>query len=131
MFRYREVIMTLCWSILYQEGQYYNFWRQKCSISCAARGAQGIPTLLSKIEQLWPGQGQNGAVKSTSRIFLFIQYSQSSFFNGSFCCISSLPCPCCLGGLPVPLACDDQSEVLGIKVLSLFLSRLNIRAKSF
>lgn len=47
-----EVIMTLSWDILYQEGQYYNFRRRKCSISCAfARGAQGIPTsLLSKIQ---------------------------------------------------------------------------------
>ena len=45
--------------------------------------------------------------------------------------VHSVACPCCLRGLPVPLACDNQSEVLGIRVLSLFLSRLNIRAKRF
>ena len=123
--------MTLSWDILYQEGQYYNFWRQKCSISCAARGAQGIPTLLSKIQQLWPGQGQNGAVTGTSRIFNSYNTVRVHSFQGSFCCISSLPCPYCLGSLPVSPACDDQSEVLGIRVLSLFLSLLNSRAKRF
>ena len=77
----------------------------------------------------WSCQGHitNFLIHTIQSEFIFLMVHSVAFPLS----VHSVACPCCLRGLPVPLACDNQSEVLGIRVLSLFLSRLNIRAKRF
>lgn len=120
--------MTLSWDILYQEGQYYNFWRRKCSISCAARELKAfllyyqdtVAVAWSKTKWSCQGHITNFLIHTIQSEFILSRFILLRFFS---------PMPLLSRPSGSSLACDDQSEVLGIRVLSLFLSLLNIRAK--
>lgn len=122
--------MILNWGLLSQGGQQHNFWRQKSLVSYAQMGSSRHSFLLQDRKALawsrikWSYQGHI----RKSLIHGYIIRSKFSF-SYPFCCLSSLPCPWCLGSLQLPPVWDDQGEVLGRRLLSLFLSFLNIRVK--